>query len=273
MNSRYSWISLIFFISAALARGDMLWFIIWLAILMSLFLVFGHFTHQEKIDVAATIRRTKALQNVRIYLEPYQNIWRNLKVSNRYCSMQLGSDADLITFTEKKSPYRKSLVINSHVHPYEELWNMLCNKFNHRTTYKELVESCDTFKVSLREFLSEDLQQKQPPQEEYVTKNKIPIEVNVSKTTEQKPSPIYNKVDINNCSEMELTELPGINIIMAKKVVKQRDEINGFKSAEELYQFLNLKPHIQSQLADRILINKKKKIKAPKKYNERNVDI
>ena len=82
-----------------------------------------------------------------------------------------------------------------------------------------------------------------------------------------------NKVDINNCNEHELADLPGISIITAKKIVKYRKDIKGFKSTEEFYEFLDLKQHFRNILTDRIEI---KKIKLPKKIKllkERKIDL
>lgn len=47
-----------------------------------------------------------------------------------------------------------------------------------------------------------------------------------------------NKVDINNCTEKELSDLPCISLIVAKKLVKYRQKIEGFKNQEEFFEYL-----------------------------------
>ena len=59
-------------------------------------------------------------------------------------------------------------------------------------------------------------------------------------------------VDINNCEAELLEKLPGISIAMAKKAVAHRNDIGGYSNLDEFYTFLELKPHIISQISDRI---------------------
>ena len=70
-----------------------------------------------------------------------------------------------------------------------------------------------------------------------------------------------------------MADLPGISVITAKRIVKYRKDIKGFKSIEEFYEFLNLKQHFRDILTDRIEI---KKIVLPKKiklFKERKIDL
>jgi DNA uptake protein ComE-like DNA-binding protein len=81
------------------------------------------------------------------------------------------------------------------------------------------------------------------------------------------------KLDINNASEIELTALPGISIVMAKKLVKKREEIGGFKTVNDVFVFLQIKPHMQAQLEKLICV---KKIKGSVKIQlnkERSIDL
>ena len=85
--------------------------------------------------------------------------------------------------------------------------------------------------------------------------------------------PPPEKTDINNCSEIELTELPGISIVLAKKIIKRREEINGFKSVEDFFVFLKLKPHMENQLKSRIKTEKMRGSIIQKKHSERSIDF
>ena len=81
------------------------------------------------------------------------------------------------------------------------------------------------------------------------------------------------KLDVNNASEVELTALPGISIVMAKKLIKRREEIGGFKSVDDVCLFLHLKPHMQNQLKLLICVNKMKGKLSMQRFTERNIDL
>ena len=208
------------------------------------------------------IRRKNALSEARIYLAPYKDIWRNLKLSNKYCVLRLGSDGKTITARESVSPKRVLRILRSNVHTYADLWDMFCNVFDHNTTFDRIVELCNLYNLTI------DIQGSVPAKlssdNVVMPKNgTIPAQVD-----EQK-----EKIDINNASEIEITALPGISIVMAKKLIKKRDEINGFKSVEDVCLFLKLKPHIETQVKQLICVNKKKGSNNIKLYNERSVDL
>ena len=80
-------------------------------------------------------------------------------------------------------------------------------------------------------------------------------------------------IDINNCSEMELTRLAGVNIVLAKKIVIKREEIQGFKSKKEFINFIKLKPHFQNKIENSIIIKKVKINKPIKLTKERIIDL
>ncbi|MEN6292689.1 MAG: helix-hairpin-helix domain-containing protein [Methanobacterium sp.] len=72
-----------------------------------------------------------------------------------------------------------------------------------------------------------------------------------SKQVNVKPSKL---VDINKDPEEEIAELPGIGIILAKKVIEIRQS-NPFKSVDELGEALGLKPHMIERIKPLIVIN------------------
>ncbi|MBR6162721.1 helix-hairpin-helix domain-containing protein [bacterium] len=80
------------------------------------------------------------------------------------------------------------------------------------------------------------------------------------------------KIDINSASEEELKELPGINIILAKKIIKRREETGGFKNFNEFVNYTKVTDDIQKQLFP-VIIFKEMEKKKNKKSDERNLDI
>ncbi len=229
------------------------------AIICSILIVGGYvlFTKVREttiIDEGKVLRREAALRAARIYLNPYQDIWKNLRLSNKYCSIRLGGDGHTITVKEhlkESSRCRSFRIIETRVHSFEDLWNMFCTNFDNNKTYDGLLDDCRKYKVS-------------------VIEDKI-INSYVPKATKKVEN--SKKIDINNCSEVELTALPGISIVMSKKIIKKREEIGGFKNTNDFFLFLKLKPHMQKQLENLICINKMKGIIKIEKTKERSVDL
>lgn len=181
-------------------------------------------------DTIETIARKAALKEAHIFLSPYKDIWRNLKLSNKFCELKLGSDGILIMCAEKVLPNRQMKITSfGKYHSYREAWNMLCMHFQYNTGYNGIIESCERYGFSYVEYISK----KAPGNSSNNNKQKQP----------QKP-----KIDINNCSEIELTELPGISIVHAKRIIKKREEIGGFETTGDFFTFLKLKEHIIKQL-------------------------
>jgi DNA uptake protein ComE-like DNA-binding protein len=70
-----------------------------------------------------------------------------------------------------------------------------------------------------------------------------------------KSSVTDSAIDINSCSEDTLAELPGINLILAKKAINYRQENNGFASVDDFYRVVDLKPHFIAQIGNKIVCN------------------
>ena len=83
---------------------------------------------------------------------------------------------------------------------------------------------------------------------------------------------VSSPVNINNDPEDLLVELPGVNIILAKKTIQLRESGVYFDSAEDFGQALGLKPHTVEKIKPYIIINPKEEIKIMKNKG-RIVDI
>jgi len=219
------------------------------------------------------VRRRQALSNASIYLAPYSDIWRNLKLSNTYCSLRLQSNGYTIVGRESVEPYRTFRVMKSNIHADEDLWNMFCDVFDHNTRFDRLIELCRTFQVDIK---IEGEQYKLSQGVNYSVVSNNTDNSNTIKIDTLAPS--YNtgkkeKIDINNASEVEITSLPGISIVLSKKIIKKREELGGFKDVNEFLQFTQLKPHMRAQLRDLVCVNKMKGSGKIKRNSERSVDL
>ena len=217
------------------------------------------------------IRRRDALRIAKIYLSPYKDIWRDLKLSNKLCSVQLWADGKTITAREYMKPKRSFRVMYSQVHPTEELWNMFCMAFSFNTSFDGLVQLCNTFQVQIS--VAEETPQIENKANNITPKKTSNNTIKVDMDTSTKTNNNTEKTDINNASEVEITALPGISIVMAKKLVKKREEINGFKKVDDVILFLHVKPHIEKQLRELICVNKIKTSIKIKRNKERSVDL
>ena len=215
-------------------------------------------------DRAKTKRRENALLQAKMFLSPYKDIWRNLKLSNKKCELRLEYDGR-ITARDKINPNRKFDVIHTNVHSMSDLWDLFCIRFTHNTSFDGLIEMCELFKADINLIDNSPAQTESESDSNNNNSIVAPV-VYAEKTPKQ-------KLDINNASEIEITELPGISIVLAKKLIKRRDEIKGFKSVNEVCTFLKLKPHLENQLRELIYINKIKGTKQIQRYDERNLDL
>ena len=79
-------------------------------------------------------------------------------------------------------------------------------------------------------------------------------------------------ININSATETELMNLPGINIVLAKKIIAHRENNIGFNTFEDFIDTFNIKAHFAAQLKNLIKVETppktKKKIKG-----ERILDI
>ena len=210
-------------------------------------------------------RRREALASARLYLAPYRDMWKDQKLSNKYCSLQLGANGYTITGQEQTNGiYNRSFrIITCEEYSREDLWDLFLSSFSRNITYDKLLELCDTFHARYKE-----------------TKPEVTINKSVQQNTQNNTMPVLEvpelnreKIDVNNASEVELTSLPGISIVIAKKLIKKREELNGFKNVNEVCSFLKLRPHMESQLKDLICVKRMKGSDKIKRYNERNIDL
>ncbi|MBE7712274.1 MAG: helix-hairpin-helix domain-containing protein [Cyanobacteria bacterium SIG26] len=63
-----------------------------------------------------------------------------------------------------------------------------------------------------------------------------------------------NKIDINNATESEISLLPSVNIIIAKKIIEYRNKNRSFKSEEEFIEVLGAKPHFVTKIKSMIYL-------------------
>jgi len=128
---------------------------------------------------------------------------------------------------------------------FEITFDNICFSFSDRATYGGIL------KVLKDNF--DDIQESGP----------VPtVQKEIPKAEDEEPiKPVLNRlVDINNSTVEQIATLPGINIVLAKRIVKYRESKGGIYSKEEFYKEFNIKPHFQKELNRLIVFTNHKKI-------------
>lgn len=193
-----------------------------------------------------------------------QRAFMNTDIANTYCKLHLGTERSgifrqrVITVTEipqGTTPVGRKLT--ALLPPAgDDFWVLLYENFDKNSTFESVKDHCKILGLNYK-------------QTTFRTNRRAPL----PQKKEVKPVPVEDKVDINNCSESELAALPGVNKIIAKKVIKRREELGEFHSVEEFLDFVKLSPTIADNLKPRIVINKMKQEFKIEKTQERNIDL
>ena len=137
---------------------------------------------------------------------------------------------------------------------FEQTFDNICFSFSENASYSGILKLLkDNF---------DEIQESSPPQkkQKQVVIDDEPIKIGSSLM-----------LDINSATAEEIAKLPGINIVLAKRIVKYRDLKGVIKSKEELYKEFNIKEHFQKELNKSIILVDKHKL--DKSYDQINKNI
>ena len=233
--------------------------------------------------IAKRNRRINALKQAEPHLKPYEKLFGNHTLSNKYCSLKLNAkDKKVVCMSKEYDENGNKMMVEGryfHTIDIDEYFDTICQIFNYNTNYNNLLMSLENVAVkSVSIYMHKE--EKVKPQTntpkydkngEYIPQKEDIVEIKLKNNREVLD--ITNKIDINNASESELTALPGINIIMAKKIIDFRDKNRPFKSMDDFFKTMKIKPHFEAQLRDLICINKVNIKKYKKAKAERIIDI
>lgn len=137
-------------------------------------------------------------------------------------------------------------------------WNKICKFFDQASSLDSLASFCNIETVV--EIVTIDTK---PGVSEQVASAPVPEASAELVKTEQadEVEPVSGeKVDINSASANELSTLPGVNIVGAKKIVEYRN-LNGlFTSEDEFIKAANVKEHFIPKIKSMIIIGKSQQI-------------
>lgn len=215
--------------------------------------------------IRSGLRRRKALGKCKKFLSKDKYI---LTLKNKSVILVMDTKNKTLSCVDNKVKGRAATVVWEE-HPmsqleradnlFESTFDNICISFDENANYKGIV------KVLKENFTVHETDPK-PVQKQVFIDDEKPIALT---------SKHIKIVDINSADEKEIAKLPGINIIMAKRIIKYRELHDGFKSAEEFYKEFKIKPHFQKKLEVQICFKKvgKKKKKKKKSPDERIIDF
>lgn len=138
-----------------------------------------------------------------------------------------------------------NLIYNNNDNIFEQTFDLLCVSFTENANYSGII---DVLKARFNVHEANPTP-KAKPQRPVITNDDAPIKLTVRNV---------KKIDINTATEDEMAKLPGISIIIAKKIIKYRTLHNGFKTLDEFYREMKIKKHFQERLNDLICIYRAK---------------
>ncbi|MBQ9246156.1 helix-hairpin-helix domain-containing protein [bacterium] len=225
--------------------------------------------------IQCIIKRQLALRKVKNYLSPFHNAYslKNKNVTLIFNKVQLSIACMNIkdrkeNFKVKWDNYKDDnyMAIRDNVlkNFFNETFNQICVYFNEDTTYEKILNL-------IQESYSPDIAQSKDANKSQNKNSKKDL-LYIDDYLKEKDN-TQKTVNINTADINELSQLPGINIVMAKRIIKYRKEHNGFDSYGEFYKEFNIKPHFQRQLNKLIYIDFQNKdiiMETPKEKNKKN---
>ncbi len=209
----------------------------------------------QKLEVA--MRRRRALKRSKNFV---RKEGRAYKLENRFVIVAFNEKEEILRAYNKKN-FKDTIEINLMLNnsmiyaiedsPINQKFDEICMYFDSKTSY---------FKIA------NDLKMHFMVKETKAKIEEKKYEVDLGATND-------NLLDINTASEKDITALPGVSVILAKKVIKYRETKGGFENLEEFYKEMKIKPHFIEQLSKLICVKEFKKKKQQKVQNERIIDF
>lgn len=243
-------------------------------------------THRDESTwLADIIRRRKAFKACKRFLTKNKDIYI---LQNNNVNLSFHTEkGEIVCFNRKNTEQKfkiSSFDFIYKIQPFEltdviKMFNRsfenICSSFNERSTYEGIKEYLkkdynlyDKTDIKTHSVKTPDNYEAMPRVEDYCE--------NAKKTAKKAKSNVVpiKTIDINTASDEELSALPGINIISAKKIIKYRELHNGFDSKEDFYDKMKINEKIQAKIDNLIVVEKKKNNATIKnESDERIVDL
>lgn len=189
----------------------------------------------------AWLRRRNVLKIKRRFLKTDDGL---LTLKNNNVSIVLDTKNKTLSCVDNKDTYQISTVIwekqpysyfEKYDNIFEQTFDNICFSFDERANYQGVLNHLKQY------FIVEEIQKDK--------KHRVHNDNTETKFMQENSE----KININLADENDFAKLPGISVIIAKKIIKYRDLHGGFKDKEDFYNQLKLKPHFKKQIDDIII--------------------
>lgn len=210
-------------------------------------------------------------ENFSVKFLPKQFVINNNTIRNNYCTVILTSGQQVVVMdNDYVNNSKRMFSISKTDLKVNKTWNRICKMFNESSNLDSLaaffnieinvnIITFDTREPEKNEIMDSgsstaNANQNSVPKEDDSSAKNIHHE-NASAAEEIK-TPTLGKIDVNYASADELSALPGINIIGAKKIVEYRN-LNGlFQSEEDFIKAAGVKEHFIPKIKTMIIVGK-----------------
>lgn len=190
----------------------------------------------------AWLRRRNVLKLRRRFVYRDENL---ITLKNDNVSVVLDTQTKTLSCVDNKDTYQIAVVVwenqpysyfEKYDNIFEQTFDNICYSFDIRANYQGVLNELK------KVFILEDLKQE--------TKHREHKDNTETKFMKKKAETI----NINLANEEDFSKLPGISVIIAKKIIKYRDLHGGFKDKEDFYNQVKIKPHFKKQIDDIIIL-------------------
>ena len=223
--------------------------------------------------------RMHALAAASSFLKSYKDPMGELCLANENCKVNLVLEGN----KQKKIVCISKVPLNSNTRkiltavaikdfetfynlPFDEvvdnLFDLICENFTYTTVYENIFSALTTGMLDVKESVITIPKQKNKTQKVYDSVTNTSIRTN-------------NLLNINTATEAELSALPGVNIVTAKKTIKYIESNGQFETVDEFIEKMKIKDVFAEQIRN-IVCTKIDDTEEPQKTNENqggNLDL
>ena len=215
--------------------------------------------------------RRHALAKAAPFLKSYTDPMGELCLANENCKVNIVAEGKkqkkiiCISKTVTKDNTRKILTATAtrdyetfYNMPYNEvvdnLFDVICENFTYTTVYENVFAALTTGMLDVKESVIVVPMQKNKTQKVYDKVTNTSIRTN-------------NLLNINTATEAELSALPGVNIVTAKKTIKYIESNGQFKTVDEFIEKMKIKDVFAQQIRDVVCTRLEDTTEQPKVEN------
>lgn len=197
--------------------------------------------------------RHKALQKAKAFLKPYKELMGEHCLANENCKVNLvidNGEKKIICINKRITDKNQRKLFTAKIakdfteiytytvdYVVDNLWDILCDNFSYTTVYENIFSALSAGMLDIKESSIIVKNNNNQIQQIYDSVSNTHIRTN-------------NLLNINTATEAELTSLPGVNVVIAKKAVKHIEKTGGFTSIEEFIYKMKIKEIFEEKIKE-----------------------